>query len=58
MVGHHQRIYIYIKNTKQNVLVFIPPTFTLESRNKNYSAPIGSMGNYVECRQFYVKYTQ
>ena len=39
--------YISIKNTKQNLLVFIPPTFTLESRNKNYSAPIGSMVNYL-----------
>ena len=39
--------YVAIKNTKQNLLVFIPPTFTLESRNKNYSAPIGSMGNYL-----------
>ena len=35
--------YISIKNTKQNLLVFIPRTFTLESRNKNYSAPIGSI---------------
>ena len=39
--------YISIKNTKQLLCVFIPGTFILESRNKNYSAPIGSMGNYL-----------
>ena len=51
--------YISIKNTNQNLLIFIPPTFTLESRNKNYSAPIGSMGNYLlSTREFYVKCTQ
>ena len=38
---------IAIKNTKQNLLVFIPPTFPLESRNKNYRAPIGTMRNYL-----------
>ena len=39
--------YISIKNTKQLHCVFILGTFILESRNKNYSAPIGSMGNYL-----------
>ena len=42
-----KNIYVSIKNTKQLHCVFILGTFILESRNKNYSAPIGSMGNYL-----------
>ena len=45
--GKYQRIHIEIYNKKQPPFVFVPGTIAPESRNKNHSAPIGSMGNYL-----------
>ena len=44
--GVQQRIYIYIEY-KATSLRLCSGTIAPESRNKNYSAPIGSMGNYL-----------
>ena len=42
-----KNIYQYKINSNlpSSLFVFVPGTITPESRKKNYSAPIGSMGN-------------